>query len=156
MYVQVTKILLGAYCIFSNGTVMSRTGCAAVAQAGFLHQIPVMVLCETIKFSERVQLDAYVFNELANPDDLLSTPANNCSFSCQAPLKNSPIFSNRRLSLLDETTVHALPNLNLLNLLYDVMPAGFVSVVVCEWGLIPVTSIPVVLREYNSASTLLL
>ena len=37
--------------------------------------------------------------------------------------------------------------LGLLNLKYDAMPADFVSVVVTEAGLIPPTSVAVILRE---------
>ena len=35
--------------------------------------VPVLVCCETYKFSERVQTDSFVFNELGDPDDLVST-----------------------------------------------------------------------------------
>ena len=37
-------------------------------------------------------------------------------------------------------------SLTLLNLVYDVTPPEFVSVVITEYGLIPCTSVPVVLR----------
>lgn len=39
-------------------------------------------------------------------------------------------------------------NLKLLNLAHDVTPASFVTLVVTEVGMIPPTSVPVVLREY--------
>ena len=35
--------------------------------------VPVLVCCETYKFSERVQTDSFVFNELGDPDDLVAT-----------------------------------------------------------------------------------
>jgi hypothetical protein len=41
-----------------------------------------------------------------------------------------------------------LEQLKLLNLLYDVTPADFVTAVACEAGIVPTTSVPVVLREY--------
>jgi translation initiation factor 2B subunit (eIF-2B alpha/beta/delta family) len=37
--------------------------------------------------------------------------------------------------------------LNVLNLVYDVMPIDFVTLIVTEFGLIPPTSVPVILRE---------
>jgi translation initiation factor eIF-2B subunit delta len=39
------------------------------------------------------------------------------------------------------------PHLTILNLSYDLIPMEFVDVVVTEVGLIPPTSVPVVLRE---------
>ena len=37
----------------------------------------------------------------------------------------------------------------LLNLMYDAMPADFVTLIVTEFGAIPPTSVPVILREYR-------
>ncbi len=42
-----------------------------------------------------------------------------------------------------------IPSLYLLNLVYDVMPSGFVDVVVTELGTLPCTSVPAVLRMRN-------
>lgn len=39
--------------------------------------------------------------------------------------------------------------LGLLNLKYDAMPAEYVTMVVTEFGMIPPTSVPVILREYQ-------
>lgn len=41
------------------------------------------------------------------------------------------------------------PRLGLLNLKYDAMPAEFVTMIVTEFGMIPPTSVPVILREYR-------
>jgi translation initiation factor eIF-2B subunit delta len=46
----------------------------------------------------------------------------------------------------------ALPRLGLLNLKYDAMPAEYVTMVVTEFGMIPPTSVPVILREYRQES----
>lgn len=43
-----------------------------------------------------------------------------------------------------------LDSLNLLNLVYDVTPSDFVSMVITEIGMIPCTSVPVVLRVKNA------
>jgi translation initiation factor eIF-2B subunit delta len=37
--------------------------------------------------------------------------------------------------------------LSVLNLVYDVMPIDFITLIVTEFGLIPPTSVPVILRE---------
>lgn len=37
--------------------------------------------------------------------------------------------------------------LSVLNLVYDVMPMAFITLIVTEFGLIPATSVPVILRE---------
>jgi translation initiation factor eIF-2B subunit delta len=39
-------------------------------------------------------------------------------------------------------------NLLVLNLKYDVTPGNFLDMVITEAGTIPVTSVPVILREY--------
>jgi translation initiation factor eIF-2B subunit delta len=43
-----------------------------------------------------------------------------------------------------------IPSLKLLNIMYDVTPAKYISMVITEIGMIPCTSVPVVLREYGS------
>lgn len=48
----------------ANGYVMSRAGTAQVALMAKAHNVPVLVCCETHKFSERVQTDAFVYNEI--------------------------------------------------------------------------------------------
>merc|ERR1719499_1393963 len=48
---DVTKILLGASGIYSNGNVVSRAGTAMIALAGYTRSIPIIVCCETHKFS---------------------------------------------------------------------------------------------------------
>merc|ERR1712004_838428 len=67
--------------------------------------VPVLVCCETYKFSERVQTDSFVFNELGDPDDLVDTS-----------LAVNPLEDWRDLSAL-----------TLLNLTYDVTPANLVD-----------------------------
>ena len=44
-------------------------------------------------------------------------------------------------------------HLKLLNLVYDLMPVEFVTMVITEFGLIPPTSVPVIIREYGEALT---
>lgn len=47
-----------------------------------------------------------------------------------------------------------VPRLSLLNLKYDAMPAEYVTMVVTEFGMIPPSSVPVILREYSESAQL--
>lgn len=61
---QVSKVIIGAHALLSNGAVMSRAGTAHVCLVARAFNVPVLAACETHKFCERVQTDALVFNEL--------------------------------------------------------------------------------------------
>ena len=120
----VTKILIGASAVLSNGTVVSRAGSAAVAMMAHRSHIPTIVCCQTLKFHERVQLDSFTHNELGDATELLSSAS-------------------------DLTLDHSF--LSLLNIRYDLMPAAFVSMIVSELGILPASSVPVILREQASS-----
>ena len=64
VFFKVTKVFVGAHAVLANGCVMSRVGTSQVALVAKSHNVPVLVCCETYKFSERVQTDSFVFNEL--------------------------------------------------------------------------------------------
>jgi translation initiation factor eIF-2B subunit delta len=121
---SVTKVIMGAHALLNNGAVYSRIGSSMVAMAASDKQIPVMICCETYKFVNRTQVDSFVLNELGNPDDLVNTGLK----------QEEAALSSWR----DQ------PDLRLLNLLYDVTPSKYISLVVTEVGLIPCTSAPVV------------
>ncbi|KAJ8567187.1 hypothetical protein K7X08_019395 [Anisodus acutangulus] len=40
-------------------------------------------------------------------------------------------------------------NLQLLNLIYDATPSDYVSMIITDYGMIPATSVPVIVREYR-------
>ncbi|XP_015844479.1 translation initiation factor eIF2B subunit delta isoform X1 [Peromyscus maniculatus bairdii] len=125
---EVSKVLLGAHALLANGSVMSRVGTAQLALVARAHNVPVLVCCETYKFCERVQTDAFVSNELDDPDDL------QCKRGEQVALANWQDRSSLRL----------------LNLVYDVTPPELVDLVITELGMIPCSSVPVVLRVKSS------
>ena len=50
---DVTTVFLGAHGIFSNGRLYSRVGTALVAMSAKRLNIPVIVCCESIKFSDK-------------------------------------------------------------------------------------------------------
>lgn len=120
----INKVVLGAGALLGNGSVLGAVGSAQVAAAARACNVPVLVACETHKFCERVQTDAFVYNEIGDPDDLIDKSDEN------SPLKDWR--SNQ--------------NLTPLNLTYDVTPASLVTAVVTELAILPCTSAPVVLR----------
>ncbi|KAI8849439.1 hypothetical protein BC829DRAFT_443048 [Chytridium lagenaria] len=69
---DVTKLILGASSLLSNGAVMARAGTALVAMMASDANIPVIVLCELYKFTETVRLDSFVWNEIGDPDALVN------------------------------------------------------------------------------------
>ncbi|KAM8725825.1 translation initiation factor eIF2B subunit delta [Acanthopagrus schlegelii] len=124
---EVSKVFLGAHALLANGYVMSRVGTSQIALVAKAFNVPVLVCCETYKFCERVQTDSFVSNELDDPDDLIVTRA-----------------GTTQLEHWQE-----VPSLGLLNLVYDVTPPDFVDLVITDLGMIPCTSVPVVLRVKN-------
>ena len=118
-----TKVLLGAHAMMSNGRLYSRIGTALVAMSAKEAAVPVIVCCESIKFTDRVALDSFVHNELAPPDELLLQ-------------RSSSGLANWR----------EVPNLHLLNLLFDVSPAEYITMVITEYGSLPPSSVPIVHR----------
>jgi translation initiation factor eIF-2B subunit delta len=97
-----TKVLLGASALFSNGALLNRAGTALVCLLAKRQAIPVIVVAQACKFSDKV-------------------------------------------GLLDSSGGHAG--------MYDVTPSELLTMLITEMGLLPVTSVPVVLREYNIALT---
>lgn len=124
-----TKVFVGASAVLANGAVISRAGTAAIACAADVFGLPVMVCCESNKFHERVQLDSITSNELGDPGALVQTTAG----------------SDPNLRGWEN-----VDNLYLLNLKYDAMQAEFVTMIITEFGLVPPTSVPVILREYRT------
>ncbi|PPS09423.1 hypothetical protein GOBAR_AA11207 [Gossypium barbadense] len=126
---DVTRVFLGASSVLSNGTVYSRVGTACVAMVAHAFCVPVLVCCEAYKFHERVQLDSICFNELGNPDAI------------------SKVQGREEINYLDGFVNQE--NLQLLNLIYDATPSDYVSMVITDYGMIPPTSVPVIVREYR-------
>lgn len=117
---QANLVLLGAHSMLSNGRLQSRIGTASVAMQAAKADIPVIVCCESVKFSGKVALDSIVLNEVAPAEELL--PQNDWK---------------------------EIENLQVLNLMYDVTPAEYIRMVICEYGSLPPSSVPVVHRLAN-------
>ncbi|KAF2809201.1 IF-2B-domain-containing protein [Mytilinidion resinicola] len=139
---SVTRIFLGAHAMMSNGRLYSRVGTAAIAMLAHERDIPVTVLCESVKFTDQVALDSIVKNELASPEELLSENERSALVDLLPKDKSSSADKNEEVMKWwrDE------PNLQILNILYDVTPAEYISIVITEHGSLPPSSVPVVHR----------
>lgn len=119
----VSKVLLGAAALQTDGSVTGRIGTAVIALAAHTKNIPVLVCSETHKISNRgVPLESLTQNELYG---------NNSS----------------RVKQINDTGADEKPNR--IDLLYDLTPASFVSGIVTELGIVPPSSVAVLLREMN-------
>lgn len=123
---EVTKVFLGGSALMSDGSILGRVGTASIAMMAMSLKVPVLVCCETYKISSRVQLESITGNELGDPEGLTAP-----STSLKKWKEENP------------------GNLRLLNLLYDLTPNEFVSGIVTEMGILPPTSVAVLLREMN-------
>ncbi|PWN25831.1 nagb/rpia/CoA transferase-like protein [Jaminaea rosea] len=118
---RASLVLLGTASLLADGALYSRAGTATVAMVANRRKVPVIVCCETYKFSERVRLEGVGGNERADghDDDLedgSSTPS----------------------------------NLTKLNLVYDLTPAKYITAVASEVGLSGPESVAILLRDYKS------
>ncbi|GBF93276.1 translation initiation factor eIF-2B subunit delta [Raphidocelis subcapitata] len=156
---EVTKVILGAAAVLSNGTVVSRAGSASVAMMAAAAGRPVLVCCETLKFHERVQLDSITHNELGDPGVLARLPPSCAAAAAAADGAAAASASASGAadgggagSVASPALVgwEGVPRLGLLNLKYDAMPAEYVTMVVTEFGMIPPSSVPVILREWGA------
>ncbi|KAF1819834.1 IF-2B-domain-containing protein [Dissoconium aciculare CBS 342.82] len=142
---EATIVLLGAHSMLSNGRLQSRIGTASVAMAAHKVDVPVIVLCESVKFSGKVALDSIVSNELAPAEELI-LPARSTGATTSTAQKEDDSTKQQSRSLSDWRDI---PNLRILNLMYDVTPAEYITMVICEYGSLPSTSVPVVHRLVN-------
>ncbi|PKI83897.1 hypothetical protein MVES1_002376 [Malassezia vespertilionis] len=132
---RVNLLLLGTSSLLSNGAPYARAGTAMCAMLAHGYHIPVIICCETYKFSDRIQLDSFVVNEAGNCSDLLSQEDD----SAQSKSK-----------LLTRAECSAEPRLKVVQLLYDVTPPRYISAVASEVGLGGTESVGVILRDYKS------
>ncbi|KAI4937001.1 uncharacterized protein J4E92_001726 [Alternaria infectoria] len=147
-----TKVFLGAHAMMSNGRLYSRVGTALVSMLAYSHSLPVIVLCQSVKFTEKVALDSIVGNEVAPAEEILSeaerrellplksrftaSKSDGKSSSEEAPANTTDV-----LKWIDDAK-----NLHHLQVLYDVTPAQYINMVITEYGSLPPSSVPVVHR----------
>ncbi|KAK4946801.1 hypothetical protein LTR10_014303 [Elasticomyces elasticus] len=156
---SVSKCFLGASAMLGNGTLLSRAGSAVVAMMAKecsknkSRNVPVIVLCETVKFTAKAALDSIIMNELGDADALVEVDEVDVFTSTkQDPGKQGGKKSKDKDDGDDEDKgeIKGLDGwrdqqgLFLLNLMYDVTPAEFIDAVVCELGSLPPMAVPVV------------
>lgn len=186
---DVDYVFLGAHSILSNGFLYSRAGTAMLAMSAKRRNIPVLVCCESLKFSQRVQLDSVTFNELADPNDLVNIDYENPveRRGNKGALLNQFIkerkFEKKKLAMDNKPKGNKiggkkgsegeskdasneedsnsknildgwqeLPSLNIVNILYDLTPPEYIKKVITEFGALPPSSVPVILREYKGSA----
>ena len=141
-------MFLGAHALLANGYVMSRVGTSLIALVAKTFNVPVLVCCETYKFSDRVQTDSFVFNELGKVFIRINRKfVHPCVSFSGDPSDLVPISKENFLS-----EWQSIKSLNLLNLVYDVTSPNLIAMVVTELGKIPCTSVPVVLHMSRDSS----
>lgn len=129
---DVSKILVGGHGVLANGYVIAGMGCSQVALVAKAHNVPFIVCCETNEFADAVHTDAFVFNEVALPEEYL-TPKN-----------------HKLVRFFEAEKESCKKNLTLLNLLYDATPPEYVSMIVTEKGIFPCPAVPAIIRRnYN-------
>lgn len=128
---KATIAFLGAHAMMANGALYSRVGTAMVAMMAKDVQIPVVVCCESVKITERTALDSFVHNEIAPEDELIPPPTDEGKSALEG--------------------WRDVPNLRLLNLMYDVTPAEMIDMVVTEYG--PTAPISVMAIQRLSTNT---
>ena len=124
-----TKIFLGAHAMMSNGRLYSRIGTALVAMSAKEINTPVIVLCESVKFTDKVALDSIGINEIAPSEELgiITTGTDREDPNVEQNWRNGTNFQP-------------------LNLMYDVTPEECIHMVITEYGSLPPSSVPVVHR----------
>jgi len=123
-----SKVMAGVHGIFSNGYVMSSIGLATLAPVASFYNVPIIICCETYKFTDGVQTDAFVKNELGDPRDIL-TPHDTTSVPAVLP----ELWENKSLKAL--------------NLTYDVTSSKYISVVLTELGQLTCIAAPGIMRK---------
>ncbi|PSN65923.1 IF-2B-domain-containing protein [Corynespora cassiicola Philippines] len=152
-----SKVFLGAHAMMSNGRLYSRVGTALVSMLAHAQSLPVIVLCESIKFTEKVALDSIVGNEVAPADEILSESEREALLPFK-PLIPQPKGSEKPSTEEGKTDttdvlkwIDGAENLNHLQVLYDVTPAHYIKMVITEYGSLPPSSVPVVHRMSTNA-----
>lgn len=127
---QVSKVILPATYILCNGALVSPMGSSILASLAKQFHIPVVAVCETYKFEDRVNLDQISNNQQGDARKFMF----------------NYLKKNQDPQPLDS----AQNQLNIFNLKMDLTPQKYLGMIVCEIGNIPSHSVPVVIKEMQS------
>lgn len=172
VFQDVDTVFLGAHAMLSNGFLYSRVGAALIAMKAKNANIPVLVCCESIKFTDRVQLDSVTLNEMGDDEALVDWKQTEHVKKSSVALRrfietheekdqqqnqkqkvkqqqgNEPTISKDELPLKDWKQS---PYLSILNIMYDLTPPEYIQKIITEVGALPPSSVPVILREYKAS-----
>lgn len=129
-----TRVIIGAHAIMANGALYSRSGTAIVATTAREVGIPVIVCCESIKFSDKINLDGIISNELGDPELLVNM--SDTKAREVGPLQGWKDVNNMRID----------------SFRYDVTPSECIKTVVCEHGCVAPKGVASVLRSSMAAA----
>ena len=135
---SISKVIVGGHGVLANGYVMSKMGASQIALVSNSYNVPFIVCCETNEFSDAVHTDAFVYNESGLCRDYFKVKNEKLGKvikDCCGDAVDSQTQGKKR------------KNLKLLNLLFDVTPPDFVSMIVTEMGIIPCTAVSAVIRR---------
>jgi translation initiation factor eIF-2B subunit delta len=167
-----SRVILGASGLLVNGSALAPAGTGMIACLAQFYRLPVIFAAESYKFTDRVQMDSIIYNELSDPLQLMhlahpppptAAAASSQRENNQQPPPQHAIYLPRERHDNLTTPSHGgsstaadpsvgldqllPPRLQLLNVNYDLTPIHNVSAILTEVGLIPPTSVPVLLRE---------
>jgi translation initiation factor eIF-2B subunit delta len=128
---QATKVFLGAHAMLADGQLYSRIGTAVVAMLAHNAAIPVVVGCQSFKFSDKVFVDAFAQNDLGSPDELLGGAADRELWH-----KKAKEWAGR---------------LQVFNPMFDLTPADHITGLVTEHGELGPSAVPSILRRLERA-----
>ena len=127
---QTTKVFIGANYVLGNGGIVSCVGSSMVAFLASQFKVPVIVWCETYKFTERVNLDQIKNNQMGDPREII----NNYLLPFNQEFKDKMLHQK---------------NLDVRYLKYDFTPMSCVNMILCEVGRISPVSVPVIVKEFK-------
>ncbi|KAK6589367.1 guanine nucleotide exchange factor eIFB delta chain [Cryptosporidium xiaoi] len=118
-----TKVIIGSCAIFSNGYVMNRSGSALISMLANINNVPVLVLTESYKLSEKNYFEGSItFNELIERE-------------ISSEREDSIDLTNVKDESKDKTLLY-FP-------CYDVIPPKFINAIVTEDGVFSPFSISI-------------
>jgi len=119
--------------MLSNGDLLGTIGTSLISLIAHNFKKPVIALCETYRFWDKVIMNCNQFDFL---ERVVKVEGNTSGH-----LTTSDKFTSR--------TQLNYENYLYLNSKYDITPAKFINLIVCELGSIPPTSVPVIIREFG-------
>lgn len=144
---RATKVFLGAHALMSNGYLYSRVGTAGIALEAKTAKVPVIVLCESIKFSDKAPLSAFDMNEIAPAGEMIQKSECETEINVFSRPPEDTYESHRILRSAED-----VKGMKAVNPMYDLTPASYIDMVISEHGAVPPTSVPVLNRLHNEAN----